>query len=323
VARVRALEKGLIGRDRMHRLSESGPEDIVRLLVETGYGDMPEATANDCETMIAREMEKANRLIQEITPDAALTDLFLMKADIHNLKVLLKARLLENREEPFLLDGGLYKKEVLTAAVRERNYRDLSACLKEALNALEKALQQKENPQMISVALDRAYHQYARDVLSKRRRKNKFAAEYFNALADFDNVSAMLRIRAMDGGKENLHDVLLPPGDIALSTIMTAFEQPFETMAKQLSTGKAGGAIALGFEEVQRTGHNSAMEKARDNYLMQLIKLGKYDMQSLRPVLGYYLAREQEAKCVRLIVTAKRNGLAEQVIAERLREVYG
>ena len=41
------------------------------------------------------------------------------------------------------------------------------------------------------------------------------------------------------------------------------------------------------------------------------------------PIVGYYLARDREAKAVRLILTVKRNGLDDAIIAERLRELYG
>lgn len=321
VARIRALEKGLIGRERMVRMAESSLEDVIRVLVESGYGDMPEATAADCEMMITRELEKANKLIQEITPEQDVTDLFLLKADIHNLKVLLKARLLDNGETPFLLDGGVYSKEALGIAVRDRDYRSLPETLKEALNALEKALQSKENPQLISITLDRAYVSYAYKVLATS--KNAFALRYFRALADFDNVLSLLRIRAMSGSRDQLQDVLLPAGDIPKSTLLAAFDQPFETMAKQVATGEAASSIAAGLDEALRTGNNSAMEKARDNHLMRLIKQDKYDVMTLQPVLGYYLARQQEAKCIRLVVTAKRNRLPDQVITERLREMYG
>lgn len=321
VARVRALENGLFGRDRMVRLAEGSLDDVVRMLVEGGYGDIPEATAADCELMIARELEKANKLVSEISPEPELTDLFRMKADIHNLKVLIKARLLESKEEPLLLDGGVFPKETLVNAVRDHDYRDLSPALKEELNALEKALTVKENPQLVSVSLDRAYHAQAAAVLEKN--KSVFAKKYFSALADFDNVLALLRLKSMDVSKDVLEDVLLPAGEISHGTLINAFEQPFETMAKLVSTGGAGSDIASGLEEVQRTGQNSALEKARDNHLMRLIKKDKYDVMTLQPVLGYYLAREQEARCIRLIVTAKRNGLDEQVITERLREVYG
>jgi len=122
---------------------------------------------------------------------------------------------------------------------------------------------------------------------------------------------------------EALGDVLLPGGDLMASTLVAAFEQPFDAMAKTVARCGAGLAIQAGLDEVQRTGHNGALEKARDNYLIDLVRKGKYGMEDLRPILGYLIAREQEAKCIRLIVTAKRNGLEESVITERLRELYG
>ena len=321
VARVRSLEKGLIGRDRLHRLTEGSLDDAVRVLVEAGYGDMPDATAADCENMIGKELEKAAVLLQEISPEPTVTDLFLMKADIHNLKVLLKARLLDNTEEPVLLAGGIFPKDKLVLAVRDRRYLDLPPVLKDAVNALEKELQTKEDPQQISIALDGAYIAHAQETLKKY--PGSFAAKYFHALADFNNILAMLRIRSMGAQKDALERALLPTGHLTRGVLLGAFDQPFESMTKMIATGPAGAAIAAGMEAVAQTGQNSAMEKARDNYLMQLIKKGKYDAMTLQPVLGYYLAREQEAKCIRLILTAKRNSLDEQVIAERLREVYG
>lgn len=320
-ARVRVLENSLIGQDRIRRMVEGSLEDAVRLLVEAGYGDMPDATVDDCETMIARELERTQKLVCEISPKPEVTDLFLMKADIHNLKVLLKARLLKTTDDPFLLSGGLIAKDTLALAVRDHDYRDLPPAIKDALNALEKTLSSKEDPQQVSIVLDRAYQEHARSVLEKH--KNAFAQSYFLATADFDNVLTLLRLRAMGGSKEALEAMLLPAGAVAHSTLIAAFDQPMEMLPKLLATGAAGQAMEKGFEEVQRTGNISAMEKARDNYLMQLIKKDKYDVMTLQPVIGYLLAREQEARCIRLIVTAKRNGLSEHVITERLREVYG
>ncbi len=320
VARIRAKENGLIGRDKMSRLAESSLEEAVRMLVESGYGNMPEATAADCEAMIAHERDDAARLVQEITPEPEITDLFLLKTDIHNLKVLLKARLLDSQDVE-LVSGGVYLKEKLTLAVRDHDYRDLPGALRDALEALEKELPTREDPQRVSVRLDQAYHTHAGMILNKH--KNAFASDYFKALADFDNVLALLRLRAMGASKEELADVVLPGGSIPKSTLVDAMEQPQENMVKQVSTGVAGSAIQKGLEEMLRTDRVSALEKARDNHLMELTKKGKYDVMTLQPVLGYLLAREQEARCIRLIVTVKRNGLDEGVITERLRELYG
>lgn len=322
VGRIRSLEKGLISQDRMNRIAESSLEDAMRLLHESGYGDMPDASAGETEQMITRELAKTAQIINEVTPAKDVTDLFLLKADVHNLKVLIKARLLGSEEEPMLLVGGVYDADRLKAYVAEQQYRDLPGAFSDALGALEKELTIKVDPQHVSIALDRAYHLHARSVIATHK-ENPFLRQYFDALADFDNVLAMLRLREMCASKDTLEDVLLPAGDVAHSTLLAAFDQPYETLSRQVATGKAGSAIAAGLDEAQRTGHTSALEKTRDNHLLALIKKDKYDVMTLQPVLGYYLAREQEAKSIRLIITAKRNGLDESVITERLRELYG
>lgn len=321
--RVRSLEKGLISADRMMRIAENPLHDAMRLLQESGYGDMPEATAADCEKMIAREMEKAAKLVQEITPDEEVTDLFLMKADVHNLKALIKARLLGNTEVPQLMAGGVYEVEKLKQYVQESTYKELPEAFAEALTLLEKKLSAQVSSQLVSITLDRAYHAHARAVIEKRRGKNAFLSNYFYALADFNNVLALLRFREMGASREALFDMLLPEGDVAHSVLLNAMEQPLETLMRQVSTGRAGTDIARGLEEMQRTGHVSALEKARDNHLIRLSKQGKYEVMTIQPLIGFLLAREQEAKCIRLIITAKRNELDDGVIAERLREVYG
>ena len=44
VARIRVLEKGLIGKERMARFLDLNAEDILRQLTEGGYGTLPDAT---------------------------------------------------------------------------------------------------------------------------------------------------------------------------------------------------------------------------------------------------------------------------------------
>ena len=72
-----------------------------------------------------------------------------------------------------------------------------------------------------------------------------------------------------------------------------------------------------------QTGSIASLEKARDDYLLSLVKSRRHEVTTIFPIVGYLLARDREAKAVRLILTVKRNGLDDGVIAERLRELYG
>ena len=40
------------------------------------------------------------------------------------------------------------------------------------------------------------------------------------------------------------------------------------------------------------------------------------------PIIAYYLARQNEIKTVRIILTAKANGFSEEATRERVREMY-
>ena len=40
------------------------------------------------------------------------------------------------------------------------------------------------------------------------------------------------------------------------------------------------------------------------------------------PLLGYLIARENEIKTVRIILTGKQNGFSDDAVRERIREMY-
>ena len=49
----------------------------------------------------------------------------------------------------------------------------------------------------------------------------------------------------------------------------------------------------------------------------------KHNTMGSGPVVAYYLARQNEIRTVRIIVTAKENGFPEETIRERVRKMYG
>ena len=55
---------------------------------------------------------------------------------------------------------------------------------------------------------------------------------------------------------------------------------------------------------------------------MQTMQPQKYQSFSVGPLVAYVLARENEIKTVRIIVSGKRSGLSDDSIRERVREMY-
>ena len=319
-ARISALEKSLFGKETIRRMTEGSLEEAMRQIVDAKYGNLPEATSADIEKMIDTVRRQTAETVRELSPDSALTDLFLLATDAHNLKILVKARLL-GLSEPATLEGGLYSCEQIGNMVAQQSYGELPQALADSLVALEAKLRVQPDPQTVSVYVDYGYRAHC--LASTEKTKEAFAKLYFSALCDFDNVITFLRMRAMGAQKEDLKAVLLPTRGIRAQALIDAYELSSESLTKALSDSVAKLALLEGLAGMLTTGNIAMLEKARDNYLLSLVNDHRHDVMTIFPVVGYYLARDREAKALRLIVTVKRNGLDDGVIPERLRELYG
>ena len=317
-ARVSALSKRLLDDTALKRMTEGSMGDALRILIDDRYGNLPDAGEGDGEKMIERELIAMREEIKSLSPEPAITDLFLLQSDVMNLKTLIKARLLDQKDVTWQA-GGLYEREALEKAVSEQDYSLLPADMVPELTALEKRLATSVEPQLISIALDRAYLRHA----LKTTEKNKAFSHYFKAKADFDNVLTFLRVRAMGGGRGQLKDVLLVEGGIPMKAFYDGYDFSVEGFGKIVESSVCRRELATALDRMYGAGSIGEVEKARDNYLMSLISAHRHDAMSLYPVVGYILAKEREAQNVRLILTVKRNGLNESVIAERLVKLYG
>jgi V/A-type H+-transporting ATPase subunit C len=319
-ARISALEKSLFGKDTIRRMAEGSLEDALRMLSDAKYGNLPDATGEDTERMIESVRKQTAQTIREISPDPALSDLFLLQTDVHNLKVLIKARLL-NTTDLLWLEGGLFSREQLGTMVSEAKYDLLPQEMASAMSRLEARLKIAQEPQLVSVFADYGYHAHC--LKAAELMKEPFVRQYFSALCDFNNVITFLRMRAMGAQKEDLKEVLLPNAGVRSEGLINAYELSAETLTRAISDSVAKATLQQGLNRMLVTGNIATLEQARDNFLLSLVNAHRHDTMTIFPIVGYYLARDREAKAIRLIFTVKRNGLDDAVIAERLWELYG
>lgn len=317
-ARISVLSKRLLDTATVWRMAEGSLGDAMRVLQDMRYGGVQDGAEPDVERMIDREMTAALTELRELSPEPLFTDLLMLEKDMLNLKQLIKARLLGTDAGAWAL-GGLYPREKLTEMVRTQDYRSLPKELRDAFDALEKRLTVQVQPQSISISIDRAYLEYALE----QTRHNKLGNHYFRALCDFDNVLTFLRMRAMGAGRDMLLRALLPEGGIKRKDLIDAYELSADSLLRFMRDSVCRQPLLDGLNAMQRTGNIGEVEKQRDDYLLSLVKDKKHDCMTIYPIIGYYIAKDREAKAVRLILTAKRNGLSDAVITERLVTLYG
>ena len=320
--RVCVLENALVNSDKLKRvLDAKSAEDALKGLVEIGFGAGEQANdVYDYEKLIKRDLETAYAFVHDVTPDEKITNLFFYHYDYHNVKVLIKAGILKEEPDDLLIPYGTIDVEVLKQAVDNPNRVAIPQEMAEFIKTCtgEAEIEATEIGYLADGAL---YKQIARELKSIKGKGAKSIEQYFNVQADYNNVLAVLRSRGLKDASL-ISKAYLPLGNFTLNELYDTYEKDNESFLKLLRMKKVDSGLIEGVSYYFENGTMSLMEKNRDNYFIKLFKPLSKDAFSIGPVLGYLMAKEQQANIIRLIMVAKINELPQEQVLERLRDLY-
>ena len=322
-ARIKAMESRLITKEKLSRLIEAKDFDAaMRQLSEVGYGQASgsQPAGHSFETLIEKELREADALLEALSPNGVFTHIMRAERDYYNLKVLIKLLMQDKDLGSIALTPGNIAVETLRRAITENNYYDLPETMKEALLYIDRQFAAVTDASIIGVALDRAYAKEVCALVAELG--DSLVCAYFEAFFDISNILALMRVRAAGLSKESLERAFVHGGRIDKRTFSDAFDLSGENLPNAVAKGAYASVLAGAFDDYAKTGSLYMMEKARDDYLLSLLKERRYDMFGVGPLMGYYIGKQREAAAVRLVMTAKQGGIDAEVASRRLKELY-
>ena len=291
-------------------------EEACRTLSDIGFAAGEQI---DFQAAADAHVRGACELIRAVTPDTLITDSFLLRYDVHNLKVLFKSRHLAQKPQ-FLSSCGTLLIEKLRHCVADHTYAYLPAELKACMESLERRTATSFDPMLVDTELDRAMYRQVFLNLSNRPKADT-ARRYFKAKVDLQNMIMLLRLKAMGRDADAFEAVALPGGQVNVKTFVHLFAEN-ERLAKLLKPYGAEVYLAAlaASEDASKLPY---LEKTADDYLYGLFAPYRYDSDSMEVLLAFLLQRQREATDVRLIMAGKLNGFKTEAVAERVRELNG
>lgn len=318
-ARVRAMEKRLLTRERMERMIEARDSaDAAKVLTECGYGELGEVNAANLEVLLAKAQGETFADIGAAVRNDALMDVFRIKYDYHNAKVLVKAEAVGSAPERLLLAAGRYDPAALTENYRKGDLRMCSETFQAAVAEAKDLLAADEDPQLCDFVLDRAC--YAELTEAAKASNSSFVQGYVQALIDAVNLRGAVRAARLGQGSDFLSKVLLPGGAVAPDRVLRA-------KAEELDRVYAGTRLAQAAElgaaaAAPGGGSLTEFERACDDAVTAYVALARRVPFGEQPVVGYLYAREAELTAIRTILSGRMAGLSGDVIRQRLRQPY-
>lgn len=324
VSRIWVLEKRLLDRTKIERMIEAvSADEVLRILNETEYSNVlvnikrPE----DYEEMLSLELNRVYDLVYELSPIKELVKVFSLKYDYHNIKVLLKERVLQKDLSSMLINLGDLDLKEIKNKINGDSYKTLSGNLGKGIKEALEVFNQTKDPQKIDIIIDKYMF---KELLEINKSLNyKFIDNLVRAVIDSTNIRTLLRIKKQNKKREFAEEVIYEGGAIEKNKLIALMNETPENIMNKLKTTIYSDLIMEGFEGYIKTNSASLLEKLSDNYIMELMKKSKLVTFGPEKILSYIYAKETEIKIVRIIMVAKLNNIAEEVIRERLRDIYG
>ena len=293
-ARIKAMETGLLTRERMEQVLEARTdEEAVKILQECGYPELDARSPEAMDAALSAAREATLSDVLDGAPDPRYIDIFKLKYDYHNIKAVLKEAVLTGRLEE-LPEG-------------------LAAAAAEAKDILDST----RDPQLSDIALDRRCYKEMAAVAEETG--SAFLAGYVKIQIDAANLRSLVRTLRMGKGGEFLKTVLLEGGDIGEDAVAAAGNSG---SLQELYGPTPLQAAAEAGAEALRGGPLTDFEKLCDNAVGDYLAGAQFVPFGEAPLLGYLAARETEYTNIRILLMGRGAGLPAEVIRSRLRNGY-
>ena len=303
--RISAIETRLLTSAKLDALDKSdSKEECLKILSDAGYDASDIYNENDFDKMLIKEKDKLYALIHELSGDIGIADIFLLKNDYHNLKVLIKQDFLKNPVldiQRLFIENGCFHIDKLRHLYANKDFNQFSNIMKDAVISAISHMQAYKSPQDVDIILDNALYS---EMKSKSiDMNNDFLINLVSVMADLVNIKTFMRVKKLGKDKDFLEKVLVAGGDIE----KISFERLF--------MGSSEGF----FEMLDRTKYQSIaseknmsipyIEKKCDDFLIEYISLARFFSMGTAPIVAYLLKKENEINSVKIIMFGKEKSI--------------
>ena len=313
VARIRALEVSLFSASVIEQLIAcKDDEACLRFLQERGWGgtDVP----MDADAILTREREKIWETIGEMHVDMDVFDVLSYASWFHNLKAAVKEVCTGKSGANIYYEGTPISGEEMVRIVKEKDYKALPENMQAAAEEAVDILLHSGDGQLCDVVIDRATMEAVKE--AGRSSRDEIIRDYAESTVAVANIKIAVRASKTAKSLEFMKRAMAPCDTLNVDGLAHAALAGMDSIIEYLNgNGYAEAAEAL-------KDSPSAFERWCDNRIIQTIKPQKSNPFSVGPLVAYVIARENEIKTVRIILTCKQNGLSDDSIRERVREMY-
>lgn len=319
-ARVKAMETGLLTRERMEQVLEARTdEEALKLLQESGYPELHATDPESLDAALSASREETLADLADSVPDPRYIDIFKLKYDYHNVKAILKAGAMGVSPDHMLMDMGRVSTAELKKALQSGELENLPPMVASAAAEAREVLETTRDPQLSDIVLDRWCYKDMDAVAETTG--SAFLHGYVKAQIDAANLRSLVRTIRMGKNETFLAGILFAGGEVAEDAILKVSAGKGSGLKELYQSTRFRAAAEAGAQALSG-GPLTEFEKLCDDAVGDYLAGAQFIPFGEAPLVGYLAARETEYTNLRILLIGRSTGLPADVVRSRLRASY-
>ncbi len=312
--RAKTLLNELLKPEQVEKLCSAGNEsELEKLLKDTYLAEYISTENTDAiTTALQNSVLSAKEMVMNIAPDPRLLEIFWLRYDFFNLRVIVKAERLNlntNETLEYCSKLGKHDPKTVIEYAKEDKLNRLEASFPETyLNAKREIDEGRVS--MADIVIDKAYFKEIHNV--SWQVKDDFTFKAVRMQIDLYNLKNRLRSFPLE---KTVH-------------IEGGSYSPDELDIKEQVIDKL---MSLGGEKFWQeavddyleNGHTTLLDKKMDDHLLSWVRSQSINVFSVAPLVQYFLQTLHTAKLINTLLVGKKNGWPVGRIRANLRQIYG
>ncbi|MBU4332142.1 V-type ATPase subunit [Patescibacteria group bacterium] len=339
---IRVLEKKLLDATDIERMVDAkNTEQAFKVFSDTDLADnLLDVKMEEYGKALDDDLGQTKKFLEKATPNKDLVRLLFLEQDFHNIKLLLKQRYFELDLTGDLSNVGTIKADDLKAYVLNKENRNKkletrdtdNADVSEIIDKMVTEFDMKKNdsnnplsPSEIDLKLDKEYFELSLSLAKEI--KNDFILDFTRRQIDVVNIRSLLRVKNLktpstdSGSRLRLEDLLVDGGQIELKKLSSFLEKDVDELTAFLK-GYLTRSQEKFLQEYSEKKNLWQLEKGFDDLETDYIKHTKWMSYGSEIIFGYWYAKKNAARNVRLIMTGKLNNIPADEIKQRVRDIF-
>jgi V/A-type H+-transporting ATPase subunit C len=321
-AQARTIETQMLSRATLLDMANAADfEQSADFLRSTEYAIPAGAGLSELERILLARRSALRQQFAGWMHDKAILGLFKSRDDFANLRLAVRRSLTKKPIGSDYSPDGNFPAEHFVEVFENEKYEMLPDYMADATQRAMLAYYQDKDIRRIDYAIDSAQAEF--NLTTAAKLNSEFLLGLFRIQADIANIRTMLRFKLAGDARPDSFDfaqgmVFLRGGYVERDKLVRGIEAGPEGISalffatpyfELVQTGAAYAASEKSFLKI---------EQQCDEYLNGYIRLTIAIAAGPQPVIAYLLAKENEIRMVRLILTAKKNHLDTKLILDRI-----